>query len=187
MPRLQPPDPAQMDDRQRAIREAILAGPRGRIEGPLGLWLHSPGLAEPAQALGAFCRFGSSLPPHLAEIAICTVGRHWDAEFEWWAHKRLALAAGVDPAVLEAIRTGAPPPFADETAEIVHAVAQALLRTKRLPQALHDRALAALGPQGLVDLVGIVGYYCLVSVTLNAFEVPLPEGEAPELGASPAG
>jgi 4-carboxymuconolactone decarboxylase len=179
MARIETPKPEEMTPEQREVHDAIVSGPRGRIEGPFGPLLHRPGLAAPAQELGRYCRYDSSLPPALSEIAICTVGRHWRAEYEWYAHRRMALQAGVSEAVLDAIRDGAPPPFADETAEVVHAVAESLLETKRLPEALYARAERLLGREGLVDLVGIVGYYCLVSVTLNAFEVDLPPGETP--------
>ncbi|MGM0584988.1 MAG: carboxymuconolactone decarboxylase family protein [Pseudomonadota bacterium] len=184
MPRIQPPAPEDMTPAQREIHDAILSGPRGSVAGPLGIWLTRPELAAPAQALGRYCRFDSALPPELSEIAICIVGRFWRAEYEWWAHKRMALDAGVSREVLDAIRDGDVPPLQDAKAEAVYDVTVALLHDKRLDKTLYDRALAALGQDALVDLVAIVGYYCLVSVTLNAFEVELPEGETSEL--SPA-
>lgn len=178
MSRLPDIDPATLGREARRVHDAIVAGPRGRVEGPLRVWLNSPELADRAQALGAFCRFGSSLPPHLSELAIVTVGAHWRAGFEWAIHAPLATAAGVDPAALEAIRTGAEPAFADEDQRLVHAFSRALLRTHRVPGPLFEALTVRLGVQAAVDLVGVLGYYTLISMTITAFEVPLPEGVA---------
>lgn len=181
MARIDLPPPEAMTPAQREVHDAIVAGPRGRIEGPFEVWLARPELCAPAQALGRVCRFDNLLPADLKEIAICTVGRWWRAEYEWWAHKRFALEAGVPEAILDAIRDGTPPPFRSEAEAVVHAVALALLREGRLSDALYARAEAAIGTETLVDLVAVVGYYCMVSFTLNAFEVDLPEGERAEL------
>lgn len=179
--RLAPPDPATMTAEQKRVHDLIAAGPRGRVRGPLAIWLHRPQLAEAAQALGAYCRYGSSLEPRLSELAILTMAVCWKAEFEWFAHKPIALKAGLDPEVVEALRTGQPPAFSDDEARIVHAVTVALAQRRALPDALHDRALSILGQERLVDLIGICGYYTLISMTLIAFDVPLPDGMKPEL------
>lgn len=178
--RLAPPDPAALTDDQKRVHALIASGPRGQVRGPLALWLHRPELAEAAQALGAYCRYGSSLAPRLSELAILTMAVAWKAEFEWFAHKAIGLKAGLSPELVEALRTGAPLVFADAEEETVHAVTDTLVRTRTLPLALHDSALAILGRDRLVDLVGICGYYSLISMTLIAFDVPLPEGEAPQ-------
>jgi 4-carboxymuconolactone decarboxylase len=179
MARLPDIDPASLTPEQRRVYDAILNGPRGIVEGPLRVWVNSPGLADKAQALGAFCRYGTSLPQRLSELAIITTGAHWQAGFEWAVHAPIALASGLDPAAVEAIRLGQEPhlPQADEAA--VYAFASELLRHRRVSDATYAAAREALGQVGLVDLVGIVGYYGLISMTINAFDVPLPEG-APE-------
>ncbi len=169
----------QMTADQRRVHDEIAAGPRGTVEGPLKVWLHSPGLADPAQKLGAFARFKSSLPPELSEVAILVTAQAWRANFEWYAHARLARAAGISEPVIEAIRAGAEPDLADPKARAVYAVARELHATRALSDATHARAEAALGTAGLVDLVGILGYYTLVSMTLNAFDVPTPDGSRP--------
>ena len=176
MPRVPDLDPATLGPEARRVHDEIVAGPRGRVEGPLKVWLNSPGLADRAQALGAFCRYGSALPPHLSELAIITVGAHWRAGFEWAVHAPLAEKAGVPPEAVEAIRTGRDPALADEAMRLVHAFAQALLTTHRVPQPLYDALVARLGLTAAVDLVGILGYYTLISMTITAFEVPEPEG-----------
>jgi 4-carboxymuconolactone decarboxylase len=106
MTRIRELDPATMSAEQKTVYDAIVSGPRGRVRGPLAVWLHRPGLADRAQALGEYCRYGTSLEKRLSELAIIIMGRTWNAEFEWWAHKPIALKEGVSEAVVEAIRTG---------------------------------------------------------------------------------
>jgi len=167
---------AAMTDEQRRIHDEILAGPRGRVQGPLKVWLHSPGLADVAQKLGAYMRFGSRLPPRLSELAILVTGAHYKAELEWHAHVRFAHQAGIPEAVTEAIGNGETPELPEADQRIVHAVALELTRDHRLGEATFNTAVEVLGLPALVDLIGIVGYYGLVSLTLNAFEIPAPDG-----------
>ena len=132
-----------------------------------------------AQALGAYARYDSALPPGLSELAILVTARHWRAAFEWSAHVGPARAAGIPEAAIEAIRTGAEPALADAKSRAVYAVARELHGTRALSDATYAEAEAALGRQGLVDLIGILGYYTLVAMTLNAFAVPTPDGSRP--------
>ena len=177
MSRLPELDPATFSPEQKKVHEAILAGPRGKVVGPLKVWLNNPGLAEHAQALGAYARFNSSLPPRLSELAICVTGAFWKANFEWYAHAPLAIKAGIDPAAIEAIRTGKKPTFTKADEQAIYDFVSEMVATKRVSNATFERAKKELGETGVIDLVGIVGYYSLVSVTLNAFELPLPDGE----------
>jgi len=177
MPRLTELNPDKFSLEQKKVHDAIIAGPRGRIVGPLKVWLHSPGLAEHAQALGAFCRFGSSLPPRLSELAICITGAFWKANYEWFAHAPMAIKAGIDPAAIEAIRTGKAPKFEKSEEQVIYDFATELLTKRRVSDATFERAKKELTEKSVIDLVGIIGYYGLVSVTLNSFEMPLPEGE----------
>lgn len=174
--RLDPPHPESMDPPQRVVHDAIIAGPRGKVEGPLGVWLHSAELADRAQALGAFCRFGSALSPKLSELAILVTGAFWRAGFEWHVHAPIAERAGVAPEAIEAIRHGEAVTFEDEQAQAVHDVARELWMTRDLSDATYLRAEAALGTRVLVDLVGILGYYGLISMTIKAFRVRVPDG-----------
>ncbi len=177
MARLPELDPAKFSPEQKKVHDAILAGPRGKVVGPLKVWLNNPGLAEHAQALGAYARFNSSLPPRLSELAICCTGAFWKANYEWYAHAPLAIKAGIDPAAIEAIRVGSTPTFTKSDEQAIYDFATELVRTKRVSQATFERAKKEFGETGVIDLVGIIGYYSLVSVTLNAFEIPLPAGE----------
>lgn len=176
-----------MDEAQRRVTTAITAGRRGAdgAQGPLRVWLHNPGLADRAQALGAYCRYETSLGPRLSELAIIVTAAHWRSGFEWHVHAPIALAAGVDPGVVEAIRTGASPAFAREDEAALHGFATELLDHRQVSNAAYARALKALGETGVIDLVGILGYYGLISMTINAFEIPVPPPEIDPFAALP--
>ena len=173
--------PEQMDATQRAVVDEAVAGKRGRIPGPLRIWIRSPELGRHAQRLGAFLRYDTTLEPRLSELAILVTARTWTAQYEWFAHKREALKAGLDPAIIDAISARQTPSFADPAAQAVYDYSLALHETHHVTPALHAAAVAALGERGVVELVGLLGYYTLVAMTLNAFEFDLPAGETPEL------
>jgi 4-carboxymuconolactone decarboxylase len=177
MPRLPDIDPATLPPAQRAAYDRILTSPRGRVEGPLRVWVRSPAFAEKAQALGTYCRFGSTLPPRLSELAILVTGAYWKAGFEFWAHAPMAIAGGLDAAIVEAIRIDATPTFAKADEKAVYEFAHELVRTRRVSEPKYRAVFEALGETATIDLVGILGYYALISMTINAFEVPLPAGE----------
>ena len=176
MPRLPDIDPATLDAEQKRIHDEIVAGPRGKVEGPLRVWLTSPGLADKAQALGAFCRYGTSLPQRLSELAILVTGAYWQAGFEWHVHAPIGLAAGLDPAAVEQIRIGGEPRLTNDDEIAVYRLSRELLTTRRVSGETYAFAEKVLGERALVDLVGVLGYYGLISMTINAFEVPLPAG-----------
>ncbi len=171
-------DEAALSPAQQAVFDAIKSGPRGVVQGPLRIWLQSADLADKAQALGAFCRYGTSLPPNLSELAILVMGAHWQAGFEWAAHAPIAIKAGVNPAVVEAIRQGETPVFADAQSRVIHAFASELLQNRRVRDETYAEAVQLFGTQTVVDLVGILGYYTLISMTIAVFDVPLPDGWA---------
>ncbi len=173
--------PNEMTAAQRRVAEAAATGKRGRVPAPLRAWLHSPEMGDRAQRLGEFLRYDTSLSPALSELAILVTARFWTSHYEWYAHKRDGLKAGIDPAVIEAIAARRPPGLADPAAQAVYDYATALHERHGVPDAVHAAAVAALGETGVVELVGLLGYYTLVSMTLNAFEIGLPEGETPEL------
>lgn len=176
MARLAPLELDDMTPEQRAVAEEIMSGPRGGLRGPFLPWLRSPELANHGQRLGAYCRYGTSLPRNLSELAIIITGKHWTAQFEFYAHARLALEAGVPEAAVEAIRTGGEPTFEDEAEQFVYDFVTEYFSTNRVSDVLYQRGLDLLGERGILDIVAIVGYYSLVSVTLNVFEVDVPEG-----------
>jgi 4-carboxymuconolactone decarboxylase len=163
---------------QRAVLDAIQSGPRkskhGSIGmvGPFGVWVRAPKVGLATQALGAAARFGSSLPENVSEVAICTVGAFYRAKFEFAAHKNLALAAGVDAEQIERLRVAELPTFAGAE-DLAYRVATSLMNQHRIDSNTYAGALAQFGEDGLIELVTVIGYYCMVSLTLNAFEIPL--------------
>ena len=174
--------PEQMTDAQRRVAEAAASGKRGRVPAPLRAWLHSPEMGDRAQHLGAFLRYDTSLGPALSELAILVTARFWTSQYEWYAHKKEALKAGVDRAIVAAIANRQSPEL-DPRQRAVYEYAMALHVSHQVPEPVHQAAIAALGETGTVELVGLLGYYTLVAMTLNAFGIGVPEGETPELDA----
>ncbi|MGH1360902.1 MAG: carboxymuconolactone decarboxylase family protein [Burkholderiaceae bacterium] len=171
MARLLPPDTDAMNEHQRIVYDAIASGPRKGVRGPLGIWLWRSQLAERAQSLGQYCRYDSSLPARLSELAILVTARHWSSEYEWQAHRKIALEAGLSPQIVESIRVGSKPVIEADDERVVYEFASVLLNTRRVDSQTYRHALAVLGRDSLVDLVGVLGYYGLISMTINAFEV----------------
>ena len=153
--------------------------PEGGLRGPFNAWLRSPVLGEAAQRLGEAVRFESAIPPQLRELAILTVAAKWKARYEWWAHERIARREGLDPRVIESIKTGADPDFSNPAETVVYNFARELINNQRISPRLYAEAAGMLGEAGVAELVMLLGYYTLVSMTLNVFEVPVPTGERP--------
>ena len=170
--RLAAPDPATYNARQQAIHDAIASGPRGGVRGPLAVWLHRPDLAARAQDLGRYCRYDSSLDQRLYELAILVTGRVFGSEYEWQVHKEYALKSGLGADLIEDIRCNRRPAFAEPELEVVHDVARAAHETRNVDDALYAYAVEVLGEARMVDLVGLLGYYTLISLTINVFKVP---------------
>jgi 4-carboxymuconolactone decarboxylase len=183
MKRIADLDPDQMTPAQRTVHDAIASGPRKGVRGPLAVWLHRPELAQHAQALGRYCRYETSLPPHLSELAILVLARVWGSEYEWYVHKPIALDAGVSPQIVEAIRTHAGPVFDHKAEAAIYVFLSELHRDRTVSDAVYAEAVAQLGEPGVIDLVGLAGYYTLISMTINVFQVTLPPGVPNELGA----
>jgi 4-carboxymuconolactone decarboxylase len=168
----------EMNPAQKRVHDQIIAGARGRFGGPFQLLIRAPDICEHASKLGEHLRWGTSLPDRLSELAIIATARFWRAQYEWYAHAPLAAKAGVPEAAIEAIRTGGTPLFTAKDEALVHRICSEIFRTQRLSDASFDEAIAVLGEQGLVEIIGIVGYYTLIANTLNVFQVGLPAGEA---------
>ena len=186
-------DPRDLDAEQTRVMDAMFAGPRGksgflsrerRVAGPFAPWLLSPGFAHLAQELGAFVRYRTSLDPRLKELAIIVVGAAWRAEYEFAAHGPMAIRAGVSREAVDAISRGETPSLERDDERIVYEFARELIENRRVAEERYAAAVDLLGEPGTVELVGILGYYTLVCMTLNAFEVPLGEGMEPPFAAS---
>jgi len=182
--RLSPLTDATLTAAQRRVLDAIRNGPRGNLDGPFLAWVHSPGLADPAQRLGAYCRYHSSLPLRLSELAILVTAEWWQSQAEWQIHAPIAEQAGLDAPLIEALRRGETPAFSAEDELLVYQLGRELYATRRVGDGLYGRAVAAFGEPALVELVGIFGYYALVAMTLNVFAVDR-ESEQPLPFATP--
>jgi 4-carboxymuconolactone decarboxylase len=171
-------DPAGQDlwDKIVGTRSEEAVGADGALVGPFNAFVHAPDVGRRLASLGTVLRFGTSIERRLTEVAIITVGARWKAEFEWWAHARMAREHGVPGAVVDAIGSGEEPPFAADDERTIYAVARELSEGGQLTQASYDAASDLLGEVGMVELVSLCGYYTLISYLLNAFAVPLPPG-----------
>jgi 4-carboxymuconolactone decarboxylase len=176
-PRLTIPAESDLSPKQRDlladIRKTRGSGPLG---GPFAVFLQAPEFGDLAQKLGAFCRYKTSVPPHLSEFTILVLARFWRSQYEFWVHAPIAQKAGVKPATIAALRTGRTPRLNKDERVIYDFIAE-LHKTKRVADKTYARAHALFGDAGMVEFVGILGYYTLVAMTLNVFRVPLPDGE----------
>ena len=154
-----------------------LLNSEGGMSGPFNAWLRSPVLGEAAQRVGETVRFESALSPQLRELAILIVAAEWKAQYEWWAHEKIARREGLDERIIESVKAETPPDFSDPTEAVVYNFARGLLDEHHVSNDLYDNAVELLGEAGTVELVILLGYYTLVSMTLNVFEVPVPAGE----------
>ena len=179
--------PENLTPEQRVLADGVRSGPRGAVKnssaaspgalgGPFNVWLRTPDIGNIIQQLGAAIRFRSSIPAKLNELAICITARKWTAQYEWHAHRKLAVDAGLDPAIADDIAHGRTPARMPVDEQIVYDVSTELHNTGGLTDATYKRALDRFGEQGIVDLIAVNGYYTLVSFTLNTDRTPLPAG-----------
>ncbi len=168
----------EMTEDQKKAHDEILSGPRTSIAGPMNAWFRSPKLAGLAQRLGAFCRFETTLPPRLSELAILVVARHWTAQIEWYAHQPLAVKGGLDEAATQAIAEHRDPGFEKDDERILFAFAKELVEKKGVSDQTYATALDEFGEQTLVELIAILGYYTSVAMILNCFQ-EMPDGPPP--------
>ena len=181
-----PPD-GELTTEQRAAVAEISAGPRGGVIGPFAPLLRSPQLMTRLQKVGEHLRFSSGLDRRLFELTILYVSRWWDQDFEWSYHHPLALEAGLDPAVADAIGEGRRPEGMDPAAAAVWDLLDELHRTRQVGDDTYARALAELGDAGVVEVVGAAGYYTTLAMVMNVARTPVPGGSTlPALAADGA-
>jgi 4-carboxymuconolactone decarboxylase len=173
--------PGEMNADQKQTYDESIAGKRGAPPPPMMAWLNSPEMARHATRLGGFLRFDTLFPAKLSEIAILVTARHWGSHYEWYAHKRLALKGGMGLKIIEDIRDRRTPAFDDPKAQMIYDVSKSLHEGHGVSKTLYDEAVKVLTVRGLVEIIGLCGYYTMVSMTLNTFEFELPEGELSEL------
>ncbi len=174
--------PETMTPEQKKVADAIQSGPRGAgLRGPFNALLRSPDLCDLVQRVGAYVRYSSSIPARLNEMAIIMAGRKWTSQYEFYAHRKLAIAAGLKPAICDAIATGTRPQGMQDDEAEVYDFCTELLSTGQVSDANYGRINSRFGERGVIDLIGAIGYYSLVSMVLNVDRVPLPAGETPPL------
>jgi 4-carboxymuconolactone decarboxylase len=169
----------QMTDAQKRVYDSIAGGPRAGVRGPFGPLLRSAELTDRVQKLGEYLRYNTVLPARLNEFAILINARFWDSKYEWYAHKPLALKGGLSELITADLAQNKRPANMKPDEELVYDFCTTLHREHFVGDALFRRAVTMFGEQGVVDLVGVSGYYTLVSMVLNVAEIPLPAGEKP--------
>ncbi len=190
MSRLPTVAPARFTAAQQALFEHITQGKRGQkssaetflnpdggLRGPFNALVYAPNVGDPCQQLGAAVRFDSTLSPHMRELAILTVAAHWQAQYEWWAHEKIAREEGLDDDIIAGVKAGVLPNSVAPDLTVTHRFARELLDQRRVSDQLYAETVALLGESKVVELVILLGYYTLISMTLNVFEVPLPVGQ----------
>ncbi|MEO9297794.1 carboxymuconolactone decarboxylase family protein [Devosia alba] len=183
MPRIPILSPEQMNSEQRRIHDAVVSGPRGMLVGPLRAAIHRPELADKWQQFGELLRYRTSLPSRLSELAILVTARHWDCQVEWHLHERDAIKAGLEAPIMAAVQLGERPAEMDADTAAAHDFGAELLRDRFVSEPTYQLVLARWGVVGVIELTAIIGYYSMVAMTLNAHELPLPDGVAPPLEA----
>jgi 4-carboxymuconolactone decarboxylase len=171
----------EMTPAQKTMIEHLLSGPRAGANGPFNVLLRSPEMGDLAQQFGASTRFNTSMPRKLNELAIIITARHWTSQYEWQAHHRAALEAGLSPAIADAIAQGQRPTGMQPDEAAVYNFCTEMLTTKQVGDATFKAARDAFGERGVVDLIGVMGWYQTVSMLLNADRYPVAEGTQPEL------
>jgi 4-carboxymuconolactone decarboxylase len=172
---------------QRTLYDAVRSGPRaklanssasksGPLGGPFNVWLRSPGIGDCVQKLGEEIRFRSSLPSKLNEMAIMITARFWTCQYEWFAHCKLALEAGLDPAIAQDIAEDRRPAKMDADEAIIYDFSQELHENQGVSDANYKRVLDRFGERGVFDLIAVNGFYSLVAMSLNVDRTPLAEG-----------
>src|SRR5881296_2314297 len=178
--------PLKWDDmtpQQKTMMEHLVSGERRGAGGPFNVLLRSPEMGDLAQQFGASMRFHSSLPRKLNEMAIIITARHWTAQYEWTAHRKAAAEAGLSESIIQAIAAGKRPSSMDPAETVVYNFGNELLNSKQVSDPVFKAAVEKFGERGVVDLIGVMGYYQLVSMLLNVDRYPLAPGEKPELQA----
>ena len=171
----------EMTPAQKTMVEHLIAGPRGGVNGPFNVLLRSPEIGDLGQEFGGAARFKSSLPQRLYELAILVTARYWTAQYEWQAHHRSALQAGLSASICDAIAQGRRPTGMKSDEEALYNFVSELLNTKQVSDATFAAAKNVFGEKGVVDIIAVTGWYNIVSMMLNVDQYPVGDGTQPEL------
>jgi 4-carboxymuconolactone decarboxylase len=181
-----PPIPADaLTEAQRRAIDEFKAARSADISGPFIPLLRSPEVMTRARAMGDYLRFRSSLPPRLSEFVILLTARRWTQQYEWNAHQPLALAGGLKSDIVSAVAEGRRPERMAADEEALYALADEVQRNQSVSDATYAKAIAAVGEQGVIDALGLMGQYTMLAMVLNAARTPLPPGAKPALAPFP--
>ena len=183
--RMPPLTENEMSPDQKQAAAELAAGPRGEVKGPFVSLLRSPEFMRRVQKVGEYIRFLCPLDKRLNEFAAIIAARHWNQQFEWWAHYRQALEAGLDRKIADAVGEGRRPTGMAEDEEIVYDLLTEVLQNKGASEATYVRTVEKFGEQGLIDIIGIAGYYALLAMVMNVTRTGVPEGPPLPLAALP--
>jgi 4-carboxymuconolactone decarboxylase len=175
----------EMNPAQKTMIQHLLSGDRRGVGGPFNILLRSPEMGDLAQQFGASMRFHSSMPPRLNEFAIILTARFWTAQYEWNAHRRAAAQAGLSEDIIQAVAAGKRPAKMAADEETVYNFCTELLKTHQVADATFQATVKAFGEKGVVDIMGVIGWYQFVSMMLNVDRYPLGPGVQPELKPLP--
>jgi 4-carboxymuconolactone decarboxylase len=178
------PESQQTEAQKKAIAEFMAARKTG-ISGPFVPMLRSPEVMNRARAMGDYLRYNSVLPPRLSEFAILITARYWTQNYEWDAHSQLALQGGLSADIVKAIAEGRRPDKMAADEDVLYTFCDELHRNQSVSDATYARAVATFGEQGVIDIVGISGYYTLLAMVLNTARTPVPAGHTPALAPFP--
>ena len=179
--RFRPLTASELNPEQKTLVEHLLSGQRGTLSGPFNVLLRSPEMGDLAQNLGTYIRFRTTVPRKLNEFAILITARALNVQYEWAAHHKYALQAGLSPAIIDAVAVGKKPASMQPDEEAVYNFTKELVDTKQVSDSTFHAAVDKFGERTVVDLIGVIGYYHFVSMMLNVDRYPMPEGAQPEL------
>ena len=181
MGRLRTLELSELSESQKKIYNHIDSGPRGGVAGPFLAWLRCPDYLEKLEQVSSYLRYGTSFSPRLSEFAILITARFWGAQYEWFAHAPIAIKAGLPKEIVESLRRNEVPENLNEDESALYDFCQQVHKNHFVSDEVYASALNRFGEKGLVELSSLIGYYTIVSMTLNVFNLDVPEGETSPL------
>ncbi len=179
--------PEQMSSAQKDVYDSIVSGERGSFGGPFSALLYSSELTSKVEQLGVYIRYQCEIPSRQRELLICIVSAHWRADYEWYVHAPLAVKSGLSQGVLDEIADGKSPNLDNTADACVYEFGTELLNNRRVSDKTYAKAIELFGEKGTVEMTGLLGYYVLLAMTLNTFEVDVPDDAVIPWAASSRG
>lgn len=183
--RMPPMEEGDMNEAQRASVASLV---EARGYGPRGPWvplLRSPEVMTRSRAMGDYLRYNTSLEPRLSEFLILLTAREWTQQYEWYAHRDIALEAGISQEIVGAIAEGRRPDGMADDHAVLYAIFTELNRTRQVSDGTYARAIEMFGERGVIDTVGVIGYYTLLAMAMNTARTAVPDDSVPPLAPLP--